>query len=183
VTPPTEAAARARTVICVVVGLHNGVKVVIRPIRPDDKALLDDGVKRLSPESAYRRFLSPKRTLSADELRYLTEVDFRDHYALVAVRADDPRALVGVGRWIRSPRDRGVAEAAILVWDELQGHGLGTALAAALADSARERGVRRFTATMLATNVAARRVFARIAKRLQLRVAGGVYELSAELPT
>ena len=72
--------------------LPDGAQVLIRPIRPDDKGMLSDGLRRLSPESAQRRFLTPKRSFSRTELRYLTEVDGRDHVALVAEHPADPRA-------------------------------------------------------------------------------------------
>ena len=163
------------------VGLDNGVRVRIRPIRPDDGALLADGLERLSRDSAYQRFLSPKHALSAGERRYLTEVDFRDHVALVAVRPEAPGELVGVGRWIRLRDEPDAAEIAFVVSDALQRQGLGTALAEALADAARDRGVRRFVATMLPDNVAARRLFARVAPAAELRVAGTLHELRGEI--
>jgi GNAT superfamily N-acetyltransferase len=164
------------------VRLPNGVEVVVRPIRPGDKRLLADGMARMSPDSVHRRFLAPKLELTATELRYLTEVDFRDHLALVAVHADDPATLAGVARWIRDPREPGRAEAAIAVADDLQGHGLGTALGAAIARAARARGVERFTATTLPHNRAAHRLFARLAERLHVSSDGGVHQISAELP-
>ena len=63
---------------------------MIRPIRAEDKRMLADGLRRLSPESVQRRFLTPKRSFSRAELRYLTEVDGRDHVALVALDPTDP---------------------------------------------------------------------------------------------
>jgi RimJ/RimL family protein N-acetyltransferase len=165
----------------VLVCLDNGVRVRIRPIRPDDRTLLADGLARLSRESAYQRFLSPKYGLTAGELRYLTEVDFRDHVALVAVRPEAPATLVGVGRWIRLRDEPDVAEIAFVVSDELQRQGLGTALAEALADSARDRGVRRFVATMLPDNLAAHRLFARVAPARDLRVEGTLHEVRGEI--
>src|SRR6476659_143306 len=90
-----------RTVGRVDVCLRNGTRVLIRPITADDKALLVRGMASLSPQSARLRFLAPKNRLSLAELRYLTEVDQVDHYALVAVLADDPTTLAGVGRWVR----------------------------------------------------------------------------------
>jgi RimJ/RimL family protein N-acetyltransferase len=165
----------------VVVRLDSGVEVTVRPIRPDDKALLADGLARLSDGAAYQRFLAPKTRLTAEELRHLTEIDFRDHVALVAVRADAPGVLVGVARWIRSPADPEVAEIAYVVGDELRRQGVGTALAQALADSARERGVREFVATMLPDNRAAHRLFARVAARPRIVSDGGVDELRGEL--
>jgi RimJ/RimL family protein N-acetyltransferase len=165
----------------VLVRLDNGAQVRIRPIRPDDGPLLADGLERLSRESAYQRFLSPKPALSAGELRYLTEVDFRDHVALVAVRPEAPEELLGVGRWIRLPGEPDAAEIAFVVSDGLRRQGLGTALAEALADAARDRGVRRFVATMLPDNLAAHRLFARVASVADLRVAGPVHEVRGEI--
>jgi RimJ/RimL family protein N-acetyltransferase len=161
----------------VIVRLDDGSDVLIRPVRPDDKALLAAGMRQLSEQSAYQRFLAPKQALSTGELRYLTEVDSRDHVALAAVRPDEPDVLVAVGRWVRLASDPEVAEIAFVVADDLQRRGLGTALAEALADAARERGVRRFVATMLPDNLAAHRLFARVAQERETTTAGTVHEL------
>jgi RimJ/RimL family protein N-acetyltransferase len=161
--------------------LRNGTRVLIRPIRPDDKALLARGMASLSPRSARLRFLAPKNHLTVAELRYLTEVDHVDHYALVAVLADDPTTMAGVGRWVRDAVHPDRAEVAVVVGDCYQGQGLGTTLGIALADGARALGVGRFTATMLPENVAAQRLFAHISGRLTRRVEGGNYELVADL--
>jgi RimJ/RimL family protein N-acetyltransferase len=163
------------------VRLRNGTDVVIRPIRPDDKALLARGMAALSPRSARLRFLAPKNHLTLAELRYLTEIDQVDHYALVAVLADDPSSMAGVGRWVRDVEHTDAAEVAVVVGDCLQGEGLGTALGEALADGARARGIARFTAIMLPENRAAQRLFAHISGRLSTRVDGGVYEIAADL--
>jgi GNAT superfamily N-acetyltransferase len=163
------------------VRLDNGTKVVVRPIAPSDKPLLAEGIARLSPRSARFRFLAPKNKLTAAELRYLTEIDFVDHYALVAVRADDPWHAAAVGRWVRE-RDRpDAAELAIVVEDELQRQGLGTAVVFELAAAARARGIARFTGTALTENVAAARLFRRLAPDAEIRVEGATYELSAGL--
>jgi RimJ/RimL family protein N-acetyltransferase len=161
----------------VLIRLDNGVAVLIRPIAPGDKALLAAGMADLSQQSAYQRFLAPKAALSTDELRYLTEVDFRDHVAYVAVRPGAPDVLVGVGRWIRLRDDPEVAEIAFAVSDALQRQGLGTLLAERLADAARKRGVRRFVATMLPDNLGAHRLFARIAQERETAVDGPLHEL------
>ena len=160
--------------------LNDGVEVLIRPIRPDDKVLLAAGMEHLSEQSAHQRFLVPKRRLTAAELRYLTEVDFRDHVAFVAVRPEEPDVLVGVGRWIRLA-DPEVAEIAFVVADDLQRRGLGTAIGEALADAARERGVRRFVATMLPHNLAAHELFARVAQEREVTTSGTLHELRGEL--
>jgi RimJ/RimL family protein N-acetyltransferase len=148
--------------------LDNGTDVVIRPIRPDDKARLATALGRLSDETVRKRFLSPKPRLTGTELRYLTEIDYVDHWAEVAVLKNDPESIIGVARWIRDDRDPHAAEAAIVIGDSFQGQGLGRRLGLAIADAARLRDVRRFTATMLSDNVAAQRLFAAISERLDI---------------
>jgi RimJ/RimL family protein N-acetyltransferase len=154
-------------------------QLVVRPIRSDDKDALVAGLGRLSSRSVYQRFLAPKPRLTTSELRYLTEVDFVDHYALVAVLARSPGILVGVGRWVRDTDVPGEAEIAIVIADDLQGRGVGTRLGEALTVAARDRGIERFTASMLSTNHAAHRLFAKISSQLQLTHHHGVDELVA----
>ena len=161
--------------------LADGALLLIRPIRPDDKALLADGVARLSERTLTRRFLSPKPSLSRAELRYLTEVDGHDHVAYVALPAGDPRHLVAVGRWVRARERPRVAEVAIVVGDSWQRRGVGSLIAAALADEARFRGIRCFTATMHADNLPAHRLMAKLTRRLHGRRDGPVDELTVEL--
>jgi RimJ/RimL family protein N-acetyltransferase len=156
-------------------------QLLLRRIEPADKDGLVAGLGRLSDRSVYQRFLSPKPRLTSSELAYLTEVDFADHYALVAVLAAAPSVIVGVGRWVRdaeSPRD---AEIAIVIADDLQSRGVGTALGAALAETAIDRGIERFTASMLPSNIAAHRLFAKISSRMEVTTSHGVDEMVAPL--
>jgi RimJ/RimL family protein N-acetyltransferase len=156
-------------------------ELLIRRITPADKDALVAGLGRLSERSVYLRFLSPKPRLSSSELRYLTEVDFIDHYALVAVLAAAPDVVVGVGRWVRSAEHPGDAEIAIVIADDLQGRAVGTELGRELADAAVARGIERFTASMLPENTAAHRLFRKISSRLDFTRESGVDELVAQL--
>jgi GNAT superfamily N-acetyltransferase len=125
--------------------------VEIRPIEPDDKQALRDGFERLGERSRYRRFLAPHGRLSAEELRYFTEIDHHDHEALVAI---DPLTGdgVGVARYVRSREDPAVAEMAVAVVDDWQGKGVGSRLVLELARRARREGIAGFTALLLAQN-------------------------------
>ena len=155
------------------VTLANGLRVLIRPIRPDDKAELQQGIKRLSAETVYRRFLAAKPRLSSSELRYFTEVDNHDHIALVAVELHFPHHIVGVARAVRLPDEPDLAEWAIVIADPLQGLGLGSRMIEMLADAAKSVGIRRFTATMLTDNEPVHRLLARITDRLERDVSYG----------
>jgi RimJ/RimL family protein N-acetyltransferase len=151
----------------------------IREIRADDKEQLAAGYARLSERSRLRRFLAPKPRLTRSDLRYLTEVDGINHFAIVATIGED---IVGVARWVRLHGDPEEAEAAIVVGDPYQGKGLGKMLARELADAARARGIRRIRASILSDNPPAHALMRVIAARL---TDGGhdhgIHELVAEL--
>jgi RimJ/RimL family protein N-acetyltransferase len=133
--------------------LRDGSEVLIRQVRGSDAPLLADGFARLSARSRQMRFLSPKRSLSAAELRFLTEIDHHDHEAIGALSPADGRG-VGIARYIRDSGDPAAAEIAVTIADDWQGRGLGTELLAQLSDRARQAGICRFTATVSADNVA-----------------------------
>jgi GNAT superfamily N-acetyltransferase len=161
--------------------LPDGTNVLVRPIAGEDKPLLAAGIRRLSPETAFRRFLSPKVSFTAAELRYLTEVDGHDHIALVAVQAEDPSNLIAVARCVRTRPD--TAEMAIVVGDPWQGLGLGGVLTQELSRRAREEGIRRMSGSMLAYN---RPAFRLMRKSFALpfehdQFEGGVREIVARL--
>ncbi|MCW2991951.1 MAG: Protein acetyltransferase [Solirubrobacterales bacterium] len=126
--------------------------ITIRPIGPEDREGLAASFARLSPESRYLRFFSPVSHLSGAQLDYLTDVDHHDHEALLAIE-DATGDIVGVARFVRT--EEGVAEPAVVVIDEWQRRGIGSALLARLADRAREEGVACFAAVVLAHNDAA----------------------------
>ena len=114
------------------VRLRDGSAVLIRPVRPEDGGLLEDGFAGL---------------------RYVTGVDHRDHEALGAL--DHARGGgVGIARYVRDREDPHAAEIAVTVIDGWQGRGLGTELLARLSERACQEGIRRFTAAVAADNAA-----------------------------
>jgi len=96
------------------------------------------------------RFMTAIDKLGPADLAYLTEIDHHDHEALIAFEPGTGDAL-GVGRFVRTDATPS-AEAAVTVIDEWQGRGLGTALCNLIAERAREEGINRFTALLLAEN-------------------------------
>jgi RimJ/RimL family protein N-acetyltransferase len=156
--------------------------MLLRPIEAADKDRLSVALGRLSQETIRRRFLAAKPRFSSGELRYLTEIDGRNHLALAAFPAGDPETIVGVARCVRLPDAPDTAEFAIVIGDAFQGRGLGTLLARELAAAARAAGIRRFAATMLGDNVAVRRLMSTISAHLELeRVEDGVREVIVDL--
>ena len=148
--------------------------MLIRPIRADDKRMLERGPRApLRRQRAAALPLARSGSFSGSELRYLTEIDAVDHVALIAEDpADRARGLIAVGRFVRLAEDPEAAEIAIVVADDWQGRGLGSLLGRHLAHAARNRGIRRFTATMAAENRAAHRLMAKLTSHLEQRHAG-----------
>jgi len=131
--------------------LRDGSRVRIRQGHRSDRELLLRGFERLSRESRYRRFLVPIAALTDEMVRHLTEIDHRDHEAMIAVD-EETREGIGVARYVRSADRRDVAELAVTVIDDWQGKGLGTLLVEVLSARARAEGITTFSALMLARN-------------------------------
>ena len=138
--------------------LRDGRRFSVRALRPDDRAGLLSAVSQSSAQSLYRRFFSPKRNFTEDEVAYFTDVDFVGHVALVAeLEKDGQGVIIGGGRYVLV--EPGKAEVAFVVVDHYQGQGVGTALMRHLAAIARQAGLKELTAEVLADNTSMLKVF------------------------
>jgi len=157
----------------------DGTRLLLRPIGSDDRDQLAALFARLSPESRYRRFLSPKPEVTPNEIERLADVDHTNHEAIGAV---DPRdgSIVGVGSYARDPDRPITADLAVEVADELQNKGIGTTLARCVVHRARANGFALLTATTLWENRPARALLRRLEFRARASH-GGVIELELEL--
>jgi len=111
----------------------------IRPIEPNDKEGLQEGLTLLSNESRRQRFFSSRKEFTENELKFFTEVDQVNHIALVAINKIPGPSPAGSVRCIRdthSGREH-FAELAITIIDSFQGKGLGFILMDLLAQSVR----------------------------------------------
>jgi acetyl coenzyme A synthetase (ADP forming)-like protein len=135
--------------------LADGGTIHVRPIRPDDGERLQRFHARLSPETIYLRFFSPRPWLSPEEVEWFTHLDYEDRVALVAVDGDE---LAAVARYDRlAGTDE--AEVAFVVQDDHQGRGVATLLLEYLAAMAWDRGIGRFVAQTFLHNQRMLRVF------------------------
>jgi RimJ/RimL family protein N-acetyltransferase len=142
--------------------LKDGRQVTIRAIRPDDKGGMAEAMREVSAESFYRRIFSAKRELSDDDLKKLTEVDFENIVALVAVmKEEDQDRIVGGGRYVRTGTSEAgaKAEVAFLIDDAHQGLGIGSRIFRCLVTIARALGIAQFEAEVLPSNDGMLRLF------------------------
>ena len=147
----------AADVVPVPVTLRDGTAAWLRPVYPGDQQELMRG-ELFSAQTRYLRFLGGGRVTAA-MARYLTEVNYVDHFAWVALASADVWA--GGATYVRSASDRVLADISFLVTDEFQGQGLGTLLMGAVAVAARRNGISRFSADVLAENAPMRAILDR----------------------
>ncbi|HEY7046875.1 MAG TPA: GNAT family N-acetyltransferase [Jatrophihabitantaceae bacterium] len=133
----------------------DGGTVHLRPMRPTDADAVVKFHAGLSPRTRYLRYFSAYPRIPERDLYRFTNVDHHDRVALVAWLGDE---IIAVGRYEREP-GTDEAEVAFVVADAHQGRGIGSVLLEHLAAAARESGVVRFTALVLAENDGMIRVF------------------------
>lgn len=140
--------------------LHDGSRLEVRALKPQDRDGLVAAAGRSSGETLALRFFSPKRAFTEKEIEFFTNVDFVSHVALVAVveQAGTP-LIVGGGRYIVAQPGR--AEIAFTVEDAHQGRGIASVLLRHLTKIARAAGLTELFAEVLPDNAPMLKVFER----------------------
>jgi GNAT superfamily N-acetyltransferase len=165
----------------IAVTLRDGSVAELRPIHPEDRSLLAEGLSLMSIESRFARFGVGVDHLTRSELDYLTNVDQVGHVAWGAAIDDEP---AGVGRYVRFS-DPVCADLAVAVVDRFQRRGLGRVLFEALVASARANEVAELCFAVQPFNEAVRRILDGL--NVALTESGGLVqgriEVSAVPPT
>jgi GNAT superfamily N-acetyltransferase len=147
-------------------------RIGLAQLEPSDREPLLRLFYRLSPETLYRRFMSPVARPEQVPVDRLLDVDHRDREAIVAVADGE---IVGVARYFRQPGSD-TAEMAVVVADAWQRQGLATRMLGALAERASAVGIQWFTMTMLADNRPILGLVRRVDPSARLDLSHGVYE-------
>ena len=142
---------------------NDGQEYTIRPIRPEDEPKLVAFHESLSEESVYLRYFRAfnlSQRVAHERLTRICFVDYDRTMALVAERPNPETGtmeIIGIGRL-----SKGIGipdgEFALLVSDDHQGQGLGTALLTRLLDIGRDEGLQTVNAFMLDENMGMRRI-------------------------
>jgi acyl-CoA hydrolase/RimJ/RimL family protein N-acetyltransferase len=158
-----------------------GQEVRFRPVRPSDEPLMRELFYRLSPESVTHRFFAPLKSMGHQRLQDFVVIDYQRDMAIVGVVPHgETEEIIAVGRYSLDPA-RESAEIAFLVGDGWQKRGIGSFLFEHLIRIGRSRGIRRFTAEVMADNHAMLKVFHKSRVPVQSVREGGVYHLSFQL--
>ena len=152
-----------------------GTPVTIRTMRPTDREIEDQFVRRLTPVSKYYRFHTALRALTTSMLDHFTNVNYPDEMALIAtIREADVEREIGVARYVRPP-DSDTAEIAVVISDEWQGKGIGCRMLKDLRGIAHQAGIRHLEARVLPDN----RRMLQLAQQLGFRIKPGGDDPSA----
>lgn len=153
--------------------LDDNRRVFVRPIRPGDAAELRRALSAADDQTLHARFLGspPRREVS---IRRLVEVDYVNRLALVAFAPDGTG--VGVARYEDAPGSD-TAEVAVVVDAGWRRVGLGKLLLRELGEAALRRGIRRFSALVLADNTSVLAVLRASGLPFTLQVDNGTSEI------
>lgn len=131
--------------------LHNGRKVIIRPVRADDAARMLTFLKTLSGESRYLRFLKWIGAPSDKLAQFMTHIDYERHMAFVCTApqgADEE--IIGEARYVADAA--GTCEFGIVIADAWRKSGIAGVLMALLIEVARARGLKVMEGSVLHSN-------------------------------
>jgi acetyltransferase len=149
------------------VALSDGAELIMRPIRPEDEPSLVKFHSTLSERSVYFRYfhwMKLEQRTAHERLTRMCFIDYDRQMAFVAEPAGS-NEIAGIGRLVKSHTGE-EAELAVIVSDQYQKRGIGTALVRQLVDFARDEKLRRITATVMFQNRPMQKVFERAGFRL-----------------
>ncbi len=164
--------------------LPTGQPITIRAIRPEDSALILEAFPELDQNSLYMRFFRRVSSITDQQLKLLTEVDFICHVALVAVAGiNNKTKIVGGGRYIvyDDPSKNRNAEMAFMVHDRYQGQGIATKIMKHLLIIARRNGIAQFEAEVLSGNAGMLAVFSKSGLPMNVSRSDGVLHVTLTL--
>jgi GNAT superfamily N-acetyltransferase len=136
--------------------LTDGTRVLIRPLREEDREREEDFIRRLSPDSRRFRFLGTFKEASPELINQLMDVDYVQRAAFVALAHDNGKLReVGVSRY-SATGGKGHCECAVTVADDWRRRGLGVLLMRHLIDLARRNGYKHMVSLDAGDNEAMR---------------------------
>ena len=122
---------------------------IIRPVQADDADLIWEMHQRLSLDTIYKRYHSP-RVPTRQEIAQICTLDEAKGRAVIAIISGQKPQIVGIAYYIVSGQES--AEAAFLVEDSYQGQGIGKQLMQQLRRLALAQGIRFFDAYVQPSN-------------------------------
>jgi acyl-CoA hydrolase/GNAT superfamily N-acetyltransferase len=156
---------------------HKGMEILLRPVKLSDEPLLKEFFYSLSDQSLYRRFISMRKDMPHERLQEFVVIDYTQEMVILAtLKEGEVEKVLGVGQYGINETNH-TAEVALVVRDDRQDQGVGTALLLYLTYLAKREGLYGFTAEVLVENKPMLHLFEKMGFDIQKRSAQGVYEM------
>ena len=161
--------------------LRDGTEIFFRPIKPVDDAALSEMLYSLSEASVRTRYMTRTMSFPHEKVQQLTNIDYKNDLAIVGVVPGiGGEDIVAIAQYYFDPKTL-AAEVAFLVQDEWQQKGMGTFLLDYITQVAKQRGVKRFYAKVLADNKPMLAIFQNSGYKVNVEFDGDVYNVAYDL--
>jgi acyl-CoA hydrolase len=162
--------------------LKDGTEILFRPVKPTDDSALSEMLYSLSADSVKKRYFTHTKTFPHKDVQKLTNVDYEQNLAIVAVvpGTEGTEEIIGIAQYFLDPKTR-VAEVAFIVQDEWQDKGMGGVLLDYITRIAIDRGVKKFYATVLPINKSMLTLFYNSGYRINTEFDGDSYSITYDL--
>ena len=159
---------------------RTGLRVLLRPVRITDEAMLKSFFYSLSDKSMYTRFMSARKDMPHERLQEYTVIDYTREMVILAVTEQPAEEVVGLAEYYMD-EDYLTANVAFTVRDEFQNKGVGTELLNYIVHLARREGLHALTAEVLIENRPMMRVFEKLKLPMDVHTGEHVIELKIAL--
>jgi acyl-CoA hydrolase/GNAT superfamily N-acetyltransferase len=155
----------------------DGLELRIRPVRASDEDMMRRLFYKFSDQSKYYRYFTSVRVMPHENMQKYLSVDYENIMSVVAVQHHgNIERIVAEARYAAYPKGDNY-EMAFLVDEEFQGRGIATYLAEFLIMVARERGIKKLSALVLAQNTSMLAVFDKLSVKPVKHYDGDTIEL------
>jgi len=161
------------------VTLKNDLITHIRAIRPSDEEDMRRLFYRFSDSTVYYRYFRRISTMPHSKMQHYVNVDPHAGLSIVAlIGSSDQEKMIAEARYMKSITNPLWADIAFVVDENYQGRGLASKLYSILIKEAMKRGLKGFSADVLATNRSMMKVFEKGELHVKADLSEGVYELT-----
>ncbi|MCX5862767.1 MAG: GNAT family N-acetyltransferase [Deltaproteobacteria bacterium] len=140
----------------------NGLIAHVRAIKLTDEPMIRDLFYHLSESSVYFRYFNPRKSMPHENLQeYVSVTEEQGLSIVVTVGPRENLRFIAESRYLLQP-DKELADVSFMVDEQFHGYGIATFLLNYMIEIAKERGVKGFTADVLASNLSMIKVFDKV---------------------
>jgi RimJ/RimL family protein N-acetyltransferase len=158
----------------------NGVQVRFRAIRPSDEEQMRRLFYRFSEESVYLRYFSPIKTMPHARMQEYVNIDYSTTLSIVGLVGEPGQGKIIAEARFAKRADSRFADIAFTVDECFHNLGIAAFMYDMLERTAKNRGLKGFTADVLATNKPMMKVFEKRGNIVRSRIEDGIYSLTIQ---